>query len=280
VICVTTPKTRALKKAAGRNLRKYWGKSISAFIITVLSISLICVAEGALRLYLSEPYFFKIDDQILYNISLVSFFLILGNLVLVYLIYEPLKLSMKGYFLNLSCRSKGSLLSLFDAFSTIRGYFSGIMLSIKLSLLKLFWIVVLFVPSSALAYAAAAVLNSELSDTGRIVVKICVGLFAVFNLFELFFLSVLLNRYFLAPYLLISNNAYSSRDAIRKSKRLMKGNLRKVYFLHLSYMGWRWLLFFLLPALFVVPLFEEAKAELAKNLMYFRDDNENSVIVK
>jgi len=276
---MTTPKSRALKKAAGQNLRGCFGKSVSAFIITVFAFAAITVLEGFLRILLDCPYFFTVDGKLYYNLSAVSLLLILGNLLLVYMIHEPLKLSLKGYFLNLACQKRTRLLSLTDTFSTFRGYRAAFALSVKLSLLKLFWIFVLFVPVELLGLAVILLLKTELADTSRVALRIMICAFALFNLLELFLLTIIQNRYFLAPYLLISNNAYSSRDALKKSKALMKGNLRKVYFLHLSYLGQRWLLVFLLPAIFIVPIFDAAKAELAKNLMFFSCDNSNKHLI-
>ncbi len=45
-------------------------------------------------------------------------------------------------------------------------------------------------------------------------------------------------RYSMAPYLLYQNPEMRAIDALRESKRIMAGNKKRLFFLHMSYLGW------------------------------------------
>ena len=264
---MTTPRTKVLKKAGMKNIKGHFGKSVLAFLLLCSVFVFIAVLEGVLREALRVPYLVETEEGLRYNRSLYNSLFVWGNLLLFFLLYEPMRLSMKGYFLNASCGKRLTVASLFDAFSGFRGFIASVALGIKLALLKFFWMLVLFGPPALLAFLCALCLKQVVPDTMRVALKAALVFLAVLELFECFLLSFVLCRYFLAPYLLISNNASSAKEALQKSKRLMKGRVSKAFFLQLSFFGWRRLYIFLLPALYIVPAYEAARAELAKNIL-------------
>lgn len=78
-------------------------------------------------------------------------------------------------------------------------------------------------------------------------------------------------RYAMTPYILAENMDLSVMEAISESKRLMKGNKLRLFFMELSFLGWQILCVLTLgiASLWVGPYMEAAKAA------FYREISEN-----
>ena len=76
------------------------------------------------------------------------------------------------------------------------------------------------------------------------------------------FLRVI-QRYFLVPYLLTAHEDMSAGEAIRISKNTMAGKSTASLHFQLTFFGWFLLCFLILPFIYVIPYFKQARAEYA-----------------
>ena len=242
-----------IKKTARSGLNQNWGKTLVVFSIPIMVFIMIAAGEFLFRAYAGIP----IIENSRYNVSEKSLIVILFGSVLWVMLIIPLKLSAKGYYYNLVSKEKVYIGSVFDAFSSPGGYISSLILPAKLNLRRLFFMIILFAPPVLLGLAAYCFFPNPWFEfsLGLSSVLILTGLWA--------FISINLSC-FLAPYLLISNQACSAKEAIKKSKILMKGNKMKLIGLYFSMIGWMILCLPLVSAVFAIPEINTRKAVFAK----------------
>lgn len=80
-------------------------------------------------------------------------------------------------------------------------------------------------------------------------------------------LLYVVSRYAVAPYLLVAENTRKINATVKDSIRLTKGFRWEITKFKLSYIGWALSLILLLPALYVVPYYNAALAQMVKNII-------------
>ncbi len=148
--------------------------------------------------------------------------------ILLSLWQSTMNVGYAGYALSMVRRENPPLQKVFCALPQIGQVFitrliTGVFIVLWSLLVGLIW----FAAAVALVMLAAA-LDSEL----------LIGLFMLLSIFALWAGAIWITlRYALVDYLLL-DQGLSGLDAVRESKRLMKGRVKKAFVLQLSFFGW------------------------------------------
>ena len=274
---------RTVKSGAREALRHFWGKSVVALMICYAAYLLIYLMDVVFTLVFAEP---GIAALVLGEVSLGELFtsyaelssladtapvalFITGCAALAYLlILPPLFLGYKSWYYHSAGGGSDNLLQLFTYFSSFRLYFRAFFYSIGLLIRKVFWLVFFSLPGAGLTgvlYYYAYYLDVLTDHTSQVLAGagICFGGFLL--LAGWLMLTVFFQRYALAPYYLAEGKG--PHAAFRKSVAATSGNVAKLFFFKLSFLGWWILCLLVLPALYANPYQNTAVAIYAKYLM-------------
>lgn len=274
---------RTVKSGAKEALRHFWGKSVVALMICYAAYLLIYLMDMVFTLVFAEP---DIAALVLGEVDLGELFtsyaalssladtapvalLITGCAALAYLlILPPLFLGYKSWYYHSSGGEGDNLLQLFVYFSSFRLYFRAFFYSIGLLIRKVFWLAFFSLPGAGLIgvlYYYAYYLDVLTDHTSQVLAGagICFGGFLL--LAGWLMLAVFFQRYALAPYYLAEGKG--PHAAFRKSVAAASGNVAKLFFFKLSFLGWWILCLLILPVLYANPYQNTAVAIYARYLM-------------
>lgn len=131
-----------------------------------------------------------------------------------------------SYALRLARNESPGFSHLFDGFAK---FFRVLWMNILIDLFASLWAFMVVVP--AIVLIVVAVMAG--ADT-----LFVLGLYAVAIVVSATVVLIVRLRYRLAPYFLLDNPACTAREAIRRSKRAMRGWKMELFILDLSFIGW------------------------------------------
>lgn len=138
-------------------------------------------------------------------------------------------------------------------------------LYVSLFIRKLLWTIALLLPGAFTAISFILLALDGGIEFNLFLCGICGG--AVMILTGLFFRFIIVQKYFLAQYLLVSDPKIKINQAIRRSASLMNGNLKKTALFKLSFTPWFLLCAAVLPAVYVWPYYKQSCSLFANQIV-------------
>lgn len=260
------------KRVARDSLKNNWGKAITVFMTVCAVWIFIVISEQAVRLLFNIPLTVTIlsdtgEKMAVANTSLFSILITTAGTLLFLFFFLPLTLGQYLWHCNNSKGSENEVSAIFSPFSSSKNLFKSVWYFFNISFRRFFWLLVFLVPVS-ITFPTFDTLLSEVEaqylqylNLGLTILKVALIILSL-TLYTLFSM-----RYFLAPYLLVSDSTLSVNKAIEQSIILMKNRKVEAFWFVLSFFGWFLLCIFVLPALYVFPFYANARAHYARNIV-------------
>lgn len=254
---------RIIKKDARKALRSCIGRTAAAAMIIAMVYLAFALTQSVLLFIFSGAESLYYD---FYSIAESSseVLAITGIMGAVYfLLMHPLFIGYTKLHLAFAEGKDESINVLFDMFSSAKKYFSSVFFFILFSLkriLALLWLA----PGIALFYCAYSFIPEgtatlEILKIAALIVSLSVVIVGV----GIFFAFI--QRWHLAPYYFISGNGIGKSFSL--SVKASKGIRGDILRFKLSFIGWAFLSFFVLPLLWSVPYYFVSSAIYSKYLM-------------
>lgn len=244
------------------NKNKYL-QSMCIPLFLTLTVVLFCIM----------PYFINlIFDMILLRIStkylpLCSFikcvlFLLSGYAACVF--YSTVSVGEEAWYSGRMTRKKNCIKRFIYWFRP-KNSFKAFRLKSALFFLKLFWTLVFLLPS-ALIFSVVLITAFSGGIETYFFLSLCAGA-AVLLFIGLIFRFIMIQRYFLAEFIIAENPNNKVLQTIRQSKNLIDGQLFTVIKFKLTFLPFYLLCLFIVPIFFVYPHYKQSRSILAKSLM-------------
>ncbi len=260
---------KLIKKDAWLAMRNNWGKAFAIVLISFSFLIFTVLIEKLLSYILDVSYFidyaqtpaFYLDD--ITNLGPASFAVLFSALIIHLLIYSPVSLGNKKWYLGLAGANPFPVSAVFSYFSGFQNFFRAFCLRFHLLIRKaLFWTlintpaIIVFVLLCLLKFFVA---SQELFMIQMAFSIIFICLFVLCQLLAICFLQ----RYFLAEYIYVLYRC-KIRDAIKMSVLIMKGHRSEIFSVILSFIPYYIVNILWLPSLATLPHMNMVYAIYAK----------------
>ena len=250
---------RQIKHNARKALAGAWGKSITVLFILAVIIALFTQFEAVVYQVIAwmgvqSPILGRLTvGSVAIDVSAFSLIVTALGTIFGFFLMIPLMMGLVRWYYRLSDGVQEDVTAVFHYFSNVRQLLRCWAIAFLLSFLFLFWMSLFVAPGAItlflsvdLSAGARDSLDNVASTFGLIVglALLAVGIVC---------LSILLQRYKLAPYLLVVHPDWPILRCIRMSVRTMKGHMGEAWMLHLSFFPWFALCLLAIPILFVIP---------------------------
>lgn len=131
--------------------------------------------------------------------------------------------------------------------------------------LKALWTTLFFTPAAAVIFVIAATAFSGGIEL-YLFLSLCIGAL-ILSVIGLTFRFIIIQRYFLANYLLVSNPDLGIIQCIRQSVNLLEGHIFTVVRFKLSFLPYALACLLVLPLFFVYPHYKQSRTIIAKQLI-------------
>lgn len=260
------------KKVARDSLKNNWGKAITVFMVVCAVWLLILIAEQLVRTLLDIPSTVTSlsdtgEENIIINPSIYSTIVTAAGALFFLIIFMPITLGQYFWHYNNSKGSNNEVSSVFAPFSSSKNFFKSVWYIINISVRRLLWAIAFFFPAVVVSNLDNTLLSGVEAQYSKYLSLGLSLLTVVFVLLGLVLYTIFSMRYFLAPYLLVSDPNLSANKAISLSVTLMKNRKVEAFWFVLSFFGWFFLCIFVVPLLYVFPLYVNSRAHYARNIV-------------
>lgn len=206
-------------------------------LVTLVFVLLTTGLSWALNLVLFDPWSIVMDDlwagytleeSVYYLIEEYSTGLIAVFVVQMLLsLYETIMdFGYRSYALRLARNEGPGYAHIFDGFAK---FFRVLWMNLLIGIFAALWVVLFLTPAIILVVVAAA---------SRFMSPFVLALYWLLIIGAIVAGMIVRLRYRLAPYFLLDDPSCTAREAIRRSKRAMKGWKMELFILDLSFIGW------------------------------------------
>lgn len=252
------------------------GKWSSALTVYALICAVMLTLSLALEFtaYLLNSYHIKTPDpsewsaitlETLPN-ALLPFLISVPILMVTFLVYQPLKMGEASFYWHNANQKNPSVQCVLEQFRKGR-YMRAVSAGFFVKVYEAVWALVCFLPALLIFPITYNYLEQKvkLSDTLVFTALFAAAFILFFIGLYAFFLAI--QRYFLVPYLLAADENMSAAEALHVSKKIMAGKSTSALHFQLTFLGWFALCLFVLPLIYVLPYFRQARAEYACALL-------------
>ncbi len=215
--------------------------------------------SGILSFYL-ENY----NDAFVYTVVVFDVFFVTA---IIFLFICALKLGEQFLYFIKASGGKGRTGLLFHFF-TFKGSFRALSLYLKLTVLKVAWLLFFLLPS-VVCYGITYYLYSSGGISAPVFYILITGSSLLLSLC-IFMWRITFSRYNAAPYYVCLNRDITPKEAIKKSIHFTDGVLRESVLLESSFFGWFLSCITVVPFVYVLPYFKISKALFVIDALSFR----------
>lgn len=188
--------------------------------------------------------------------------------IILFFILCPISLGVSRFYYFVSKGESPSVAEIFYYFKNKKNYLRSLSYWINIVLRMLLWGIVCMLPGIITLFVSGTFTMSPTIDANlrlfALLLTILSNLFLIAGS-VIYFIIVL--RYFLTSYIVISREDMEIKECINISFSSMKGHRTSVLKLYITFIPWLIACFFVLPLLYVVPYFSTSKMSCAKWLM-------------
>ena len=131
--------------------------------------------------------------------------------------------------------------------------------------LKALWTIIFFIPAVAVVLVIVATAFSGGIEI-YLFLSLCIGTI-ILTVIGFTFRFIIIQRYFLANYLMVSNPDLGITQCIRQSVNLLEGHIFTVVKFKLRFLPYTLACLFILPVFFVYPHYKQSRTIIAKQLI-------------
>lgn len=203
------------------------------------------------------------------TVNIIVYFLLIVLIIIAsFFIFGPIKLGVSRFYYFVSKGESPSVAEIFYYFKNKKNYLRSLSYWINIALRMLLWGIVCMLPGIITLFVSGTFTMSPTIDANLKIFALMLTILS--NLFliagsVIYFIIVL--RYFLTSYIVISREDMEIKECINISFSSMKGHRTSVLKLYITFIPWLIACFFVLPLLYVVPYFSTSKMSCAKWLM-------------
>lgn len=251
-------------------LRGRWLQADVILLLTALMVFGVTMLETAVRKMIGAP---MQDSSGMFDLSAASWITSGVFSVVTLLVVTPVFAGQTQWYWSLSERAPLGVGDVFAWFGSLRMYLKSIGVAADIFIRSLLWGALTCGAPAAMIAAAyyffpEGSVSTQMLDSDRIVFVMLVGIGGVLLVGGIFLLCFIMMRYFLAFFLLAEDNSRPVREIVRESVRYTRGQRWELLKFCLSFILWFIQIYFILPALFVLPYFGSASAMYAKHIIY------------
>lgn len=254
--------TKVFRSALRCNKNKYL-VSISIPFFTIL-ITLILAVLPYLFSVTSDTYGKYIPDNYYFILPLVKCFYFLATSILTCMLYSTVSIGEEALYSG-RMMNKKHCFRRFLYWLKPSCSFKATGLRATLFLIKSCWTVVFLLPACTVFMIITAI-----AFNGGIEPYLFISLFIggmMLTVSGLIFRFIVVQRYFLAFFLLSESPEKSIMQCIKQSKNLLDGHIFKVVRFKLCFLPYILLSLFILPIFFVYPQYKQSRSIIAKELI-------------
>lgn len=265
---------KAIKRNAKRAMQGAWGRAAVVLIILVAVGAALGLLELAFQTQLGlRPYLDAagtpadyLDDVLNTTWPYLLFSGVAGLVVLI--LVAPMEIGVADWYM---CRTDGEDLPVSAIFWPYgcKTFWSAIWLKLLTYGGSMLWGMLFFVlPMAGLGWATYGIYTGGLDTAAQALNVVAVVASVLLFVLASVFLSAMLSRYLLAPYLLSRRYAKGPWKALRLSVRYTRGHRWESLVLAWSFLPWNWLCILLFPvAFYVIPYQSMSYALYARYLI-------------
>lgn len=244
------------------NKSKYL-KSMCIPLFLISTVIIFCIMPFIINL-IFNMILLKIPDKYSLLCSVTKSILILLSGYAACVFYSTVSIGEEAWYSGKLMRKKNCYKRFIYWFRP-RSSFKAFRLKSALFFLKLFWSLVFLLPS-ALLFSVIFIT----AFSGGIETYFFLSLFSgavILLIIGLVFRFIMIQRYFLARFIMAENPNNKVLQTIRQSKNLLDGQLFTIVKFKLTFLPFYLLCFLVLPIFFVYPHYKQSRSILAKELM-------------
>jgi len=228
------------------------GNTYKGLMIKLISFLILCVSAVV-------SFFIKIyvDNKVLVICSLLIIIL------LIYTFLSSFKLGEKAWYNSrINNPEKGT--KRFVYWLLPKNTLKALKFRISLITIKIFWSVITLLPSASF-FSSIIILAYSGGIENYLFITLLFG--AIIMLITgMIFRFIILQRYFIAEYLISSNPKLKTLQAIRQSKNLTEGHIFDIIKFKLSFLPSAFSCLLIIPVLFIIPYYKQSCSVIAKSI--------------
>lgn len=260
---------KLIKKDAWLAMRNNWGKAFAVVLISFSFLMFTVLIEKLLSYALDVPYFIDsaktpglyLDN--IANLAPASFAVLFSALLMRLLLYSPVALGNKQWYLGLAGSNPYPVSAVFQYFTDFQTFRKAFCLRLNLLIRKSFFLILITAPA-IMVFILMCLLKFFVAAQELFLMQLVFGvificLFLLCQLLAVCFLQ----RYFLAEYIYVLYQC-KIRDAIKMSVLIMKGHKAELFSVILSFLPYYIINLLWLPAFITLPHMNTVYAIYAK----------------
>ncbi len=252
-----------IQKQAYRINKSNYIKSFCIPLCTLI-ITVILTAAPHLLVIIFNLFENKIPEKYILYSSLLKLIFSALITVLAFMFYSSATLGEKAYYSGRIFKRKNNYKRLFYWFKPQKSI-KALSLKALIFALKIFWTFMLLLPFTAVTALILAVAFS-----GGIEIYLLLSLSAgalILLITGLVFRFIIIQRYFLAEYIMTENPELSALLCVKRSKNLLDGHIFKVVKFKLSFLPILLSCTLILPLIFIYPHYKQCRSIIAKEII-------------
>ncbi len=249
---------RLIKKNASLALHRHWCRAAAISLITMVFWAALATLEQLVMLAFNVSSFVDVSSPELMldnmpNTAPIAMAVMLLVGALSFFVIVPLSLGVSRWFYNITDGKTLATIEIFEYFFSVKGYFRSLWFSLLVFIKKLFWTLVFILPPAAMVWGGN-MWRQQASRNIEMLLSVGLEIFGGVLLLLLgWFWLMWMQRYLIAPFILVSDDSVTVRQAIKRSVYLTRGRLLELLLLELSLIGWRIADILIVPRLFTMP---------------------------
>lgn len=278
-----------IKKESRNNLsNNNWGKSVAVTVIllslyfaTLLLMDLISLflrvdINSKIGYFTSFILDFRFNQGVLIemfkginNVNIIIYcILIMAIIIASFFVFCPIKLGISRFYYFVSKGESPSVAEVFYYLKNKENYLRSLIYGINIGLRIISWGILCMLPGIIVMITSGiATISPEIGINLRLIALILNVLSNLFLVAGFMIYLLIILRYFLTSYIVISREDLEVKECISISFRSMKGYRTSVLKLYITFIPWLIACFFVLPSLYVIPYVCTSKMSCAKWLM-------------
>ena len=254
-------------------MRGKWSSALTIFAVTT-AVTLFLSLALEFTTYLLTTYKVQLISPFDWNTvtgdnilnALIPFFIAIPVLLIMIFIYNPLQMGEASFYWHNANNRDASAQCVLEWFHKKR-YCRAVGAMFLVRVYEVLWGILCFLPT-LLVYPLAYVYLKDTKQYSDVLMATCLMFMAMILLgVGLYAFLRVIQRYFLVPYLMASDENLKAGEALRASKAAMAGKSARVLHFQFTFLGWFFLCIFVLPLIYVIPYFRQACAEYARTLL-------------
>ena len=268
-----------IKKNSKEALKGNWGSACAFLLILFGLVASFQMLEEAVATVFGYNTQINVNFKLINLTTLIhdpNFYIPMISLIvfaiLQFFVFVPMIFGYYSWFYSIADGKALETAQIFGYFSSFQMYMKTILMAVNLFFRSLLWSILMLVPG-ILSVTISTQISNNYTLSAKPYAMLISTLLSIFGVLliivGIIFLAIILQKYFLAKYILIQNSDKNVRECIKFSILMMKGHKKDVLLFRISFLGWFLLLPFTLfvGSLYVLPYQATSLAAYARYII-------------